>query len=148
MTRRMFIAVLALAGAFLSTYLLLYKLGYIPGLACGTGDCEVVQSSKWAMFLGLPVALWGLLYYAAMFALAAAGSFGTLAESPAVGRLLTVGSGGGLLFSGWLTYLKVAEIHAICRFCVVSALIAVGLFALSVRDERLNSSEAGAIETD
>jgi uncharacterized membrane protein len=148
MTRRMTIAVLALAGVFLATYLLLYKLGYIPGLACGTGDCEVVQSSRWAMFLGFPVALWGVLFYAAMFVVASAGSFGALAESLAVGRLLTVISGGGVSFSGWLTYLELAEIHAICRYCVVSAVLVMGLFALSLRDYRLHAAEHGAIGTD
>ena len=148
MTRRMVIAVLALGGVFLATYLLLYKLGFIPGLACGSGDCEVVQSSKWAVFLGFPVALWGVLFYAAMFVVASAGSFGALAESHAVGRLLTAISGWGVLFSSWLTYLELAEIHAICRFCVVSALLAAGLFALSVRDYRLNAAEQGAIGTE
>ena len=34
MTRRNAIAVLALAGVFLSTYLALYKLGFIGSLAC------------------------------------------------------------------------------------------------------------------
>jgi uncharacterized membrane protein len=144
----MTIAVVALTGVFLASYLLLYKLGYIPGLACGTGDCEVVQSSKWAIFLGFPVALWGVVFYAAMFLVAAAGSFGALAGSRAVGGLLALMSGGGLSFSGWLTYLELAEIHAICRYCVVSALLVVGLFALSVRDYRLHTAEAGAFDTE
>jgi uncharacterized membrane protein len=144
----MIIAVVALAGVFLATYLLLYKLGYIPGLACGTGDCEVVQSSKWAFFLGFPVALWGVLFYAAMFLVASVGSFGALAGSRAVGGVLTLMSGGGLSFSGWLTYLELVEIHAICRFCVLSAVLVVGLFALSVRDYRLQATEEGAIQAE
>ena len=148
MTRRMTVAVLALAGVFLASYLMLFKLGYIPGLACGTGDCEVVQSSRWAMFLGFPVAAWGVLFYAAVFLVAAAGSFGTLADSATVGRLLAFMSGAGLAFSAWLTYLEVAEIHAICRFCVVSAVLVTVLFALSVRDLRLHAAELGATETE
>src|SRR6185437_3761546 len=59
MTRRMLISVVSLVGVFLAAYLTLYKLGYIEQLACGTGSCEVVQSSKWSTLFGQPVALWG-----------------------------------------------------------------------------------------
>ena len=57
MTRRMVIAVLSLCGIFIATYLTLYKLGYIGTLACGTGVCERVPTSRWAVFLGPRLAL-------------------------------------------------------------------------------------------
>ena len=41
MTKRMTIAALALCGVFLSTYLSLYKLGYLGAIVCGTGGCGV-----------------------------------------------------------------------------------------------------------
>ena len=98
MTRRMAIAVLSLAGAFLATYLTLYKLGYLQTLACGTGSCEVVQASRWSKLFGQPVALWGVGFYLAMFAVAVAGSFGQLADSRNIGRALAALSGIGALF--------------------------------------------------
>jgi uncharacterized membrane protein len=134
MTRRMLIAVLSLAGIFLATYLTLYKLGYIESLACGTGSCETVQASRWATLLGQPVALWGLGFYIAMFAVSVAGTFERFAESRAIGIALALMSGWGVLFSGWLTYVEIARLHAICRFCVGSAAIVVVLFALSATD--------------
>lgn len=136
MTRRMVIAVLSLAGAFLATYLTLYKLGYLESLACGTGSCEVVQASRWSKLFGLPVAMWGVGFYLAMFGLSLAGSFGELADSRAVGRALSALSGFGVLFSGWLTYVEVARLHAICRYCVTSAGIVLVLFVLSVIDAK------------
>lgn len=142
MTRRMLISVLSLAGAFLATYLTLYKLGYIEQLACGTGSCEVVQSSKWSMLFGRPVALWGLVFYVAMFALSLAGSFGTLADSRPVALGLAFMSGCGVLFSGWLTFTEVAWLHAICRYCVVSAGLVAVLFVLSVLDLRTPAAES------
>jgi uncharacterized membrane protein len=142
-TRRNVIAALSLAGVVLATYLTLYKLGYIGTLACGTGACETVQLSRWSTFLGLPVALWGAGFYASMFAVSAAGSFGTPAESRAVSVALVVLSGWGVAFSGWLTWLELAEIHAICRYCVVSALLVALLFVLSVLDLR----ERGPVAT-
>lgn len=141
MTRRMAIAVLSLAGAFLATYLTLYKLGYLQTLACGTGSCEVVQASRWSKLFGLPVAMWGVGFYLAMFVLAVAGSFGRLADSPAVGRALAALSGFGVIFSGWLTYVEVARLHAICRYCVTSAGIVLVLFILSALDARGLASE-------
>jgi len=133
-TWRRAIAVISLIGIFLATYLTLYKLGYIEALACGTGSCEVVQASRWSTLFGQPVALWGLGFYVAMFALSVAGSFGRLEESRAVSVGLAVMSGGGALFSGYLTFVEIAWLHAICRYCVVSACIVVVLFVLSILD--------------
>jgi uncharacterized membrane protein len=132
----MAIALLSLGGFFLATYLTLYKLGYIETLACGTGSCEVVQSSRWSRLFGLPVALWGAGFYLAMFGLSVAGSFGRLAESRALSLAMTVTSGWGVLFSCWLTYVEVARLHAICRYCVGSAVLVLIMFALCVFDLR------------
>lgn len=134
MTRRNVIAILSLAGVFLATYLSLYKLGYIGSLACGTGDCELVQASRWSKFLGLPVAVWGVGFYCAMFAVSLAGSFGSLTGTRPVSVLLVAMSGCGVLFSAWLTWLEIARIHAICRYCVVSAGLVLLLFVLCVRE--------------
>ena len=136
MTRRMVIALLSLGGVFLAAYLTLYKLGLIEQLACGTGSCEVVQSSRWSRLWGQPVALWGTLFYLGMFAASVAGSFGNLVESRRVSVAMTLMSGWGVLFSGWLTYVEIARLHAICRYCVASAALVVVLFALSAADLR------------
>ena len=136
MTKRMVIAALALAGVFLATYLTLYKLGYIGSLACGTGECEKVQTSRWAIFLGAPVALWGAGFYVAIFGTAFAGSFGARAESRGISIVLVAMSGWGVLFSAWLTYLELVRIEAICRWCVASAVLVCALFVLSVLDLR------------
>ena len=132
----MVLAALSLAGVFLATYLTLYKLGYIGTLACGTGDCEKVQTSRWASLLGAPVALWGVGFYVAMFGVSVAGTFEALVESRTVSFLLAAISGWGVLFSGWLTWLELSEIHAICRYCVASATLVIVLFGLSVADLR------------
>ena len=65
--RRQAIVLLALVGLFVSTYLWLYKIGVLGTLQCGTGSCEVVQASRYAELLGVPVAFYGVLGYAALF---------------------------------------------------------------------------------
>lgn len=140
MTKRMVIAALALGGIFIAIYLTLYKLGVIGELSCSVGSCETVNTSKWSVFFGLPVAAWGVFFYLDVFALALVGTLARFENSPIISLLLVVWSGIGLLFSGWLTYLEIAVIHAICIWCVVSAVLVTAIFLLSLADLREKSS--------
>jgi uncharacterized membrane protein len=132
----MIVAALALAGIFLAVYLLLYKLGMIGELSCSVGSCEKVNTSKWASFLGLPVAAWGVGWYIVMFVLAVVSTWETYAESPAVSMLLLGVAGTGLIFSTYLTYLELFVIHAICQWCVVSAILVLIIFGFCIADYR------------
>lgn len=136
MNRRMLTALVALVGVFVALYLAFYKAGLIGTLACGTGGCETVQMSKWATFLGLPVAFWGVGYYALVFAVVMASLQEPWADSRRLWLGVVVLTGWGVAFSAWLTYLELFVINAICRWCVVSAVIAVVLFGLVLWDFR------------
>src|SRR5690606_32369876 len=70
---RMVMAVLALIGVLISIYMLMYHLGLLGSIMCGTGGCETVQNSPWASFLGVPVPLLGLFGYGALLAAALLG---------------------------------------------------------------------------
>lgn len=132
MRHRQVAAVFALAGLMLSIYLLLQRLGYLGALVCGTGECEKVQASRWSEFLGIPVAAWGVAAYLGLFVVAFAGLQGRWAERPEPTTVLALLSGAGVAFSIYLTYLELFVIHAVCRWCVASALIIVAVFASSV----------------
>jgi len=136
MNKRMLVALVALAGVFVASYLTLYKLGYIGTLACAVGSCETVQTSKWATFLGVPVGAWGVGYYIGVLALAIAGLTARFADSRRLSEILLGVTAFGLVFSLWLTYLELFVIHAICQWCVVSAILATILFVLSWLDLR------------
>ena len=142
MTRRMLTALIALVGLFVATYLWLYKAGVIGTLACGDGSCETVQLSRWAMLLSLPVAAWGVAFYAVVFAVAFMLVQERWAGSQRIALALLALTAWGFLFSAWLTYLELFVIHAICRWCVVSAVIATVLFALALWDWRAVRSAA------
>ncbi|MDB4884992.1 MAG: hypothetical protein JWN79_430 [Gemmatimonadetes bacterium] len=124
----MLAALISLAGVFVALYLALYKLGYIGTLVCAVGSCEVVQTSRWATLLGVPVAIWGVVYYAGVLAAALVGLSGALVDSRPFARALVAVTAVGVLFSLWLTWLELFVIHAICMWCVVSALLATALF--------------------
>ena len=136
MTRRMLTALVALVGVFVALYLALYKAGVIGSLACGTGGCETVQLSRWATFVGMPVAFWGVGYYLMVFVLTFAATQERWFTSRPLSLALVVLTGWGVVFSAWLTYLELFVINAICRWCVVSAVIAVVLFVLVLWDYR------------
>ena len=130
----MVIAVLALIGVFVATYLTLFKIGMIGQLTCTIGSCTTVQSSKWAIFLGLPVAAWGVLFYLTVLVVAIVGSQERYFDTYGISLFLVVSSGWGTLFSLWLTYLEGFVIRAWCQWCVVSAVLVLFIFILSVLD--------------
>jgi uncharacterized membrane protein len=136
MNHRMGAAVLSLVGVFVSAYLYLYKIGRIGTLACGSGGCETVQTSVWSRFAGVEVALIGVLGYALLFGVSLVGLQPALARQRWPARVLAALAGGGVLFTIYLTYLELFVIHAICRWCVGSAAIIVGLFTLALLDLR------------
>jgi uncharacterized membrane protein len=130
----MVVAALALAGIFISLYLTLFKLGVIGELTCSIGSCETVNTSRWSTFLHLPVAAWGLLFYAEVFVISMLGTMPRFENEPFVSLILVVESAFGVLFSAWLTYLELAVIHAICIWCVTSAAIVVAILLVSIAD--------------
>ena len=91
-------------------------------LACTRwADCDVVNNSIYAKIYGVPVAFIGLAGYLVLMCLAMAA---LQAEGAALRRLLALGFLLGLMgfgLSGYLTYLELYVIEAICIWCVISA---------------------------
>jgi len=132
MRHRQAIALLSLAGLFVALYLWLYKIGMIGSLTCGTGGCEVVQISRYAVFFGLPVALHGVLGYGVLLGVSLAGLqprwLGRRGPTLVLAALATL----GMLFTAYLNYLAVFRIHAVCRWCVASAAIMTAIWVISL----------------
>lgn len=120
----MAIAVLALIGLLISLYMSLYKLGFIPEIACGDGGCSLVQNSPWAVFLGVPVPFLGLVGYGLLLGAALLGLQPDRAWDRRIAAILLLGGVVGFGYSMYLTYLEATVIHAWCRWCIVSAVIA------------------------
>ncbi len=130
------VAVLAMIGMFIALYLTLYKMGVIGSLTCSIGSCETVNTSRWARFAGLPVAGWGVFFYLDVLVVALIGIQPLLARNPVVSWLLVGWAGVGVLFSAWLTYLELFKIHAICIWCVTSAVIVTLILVVALLDLR------------
>ena len=115
---------IVLVGATVSGYLTwLHYTGNV-GLCLGSSACETVQTSRYAELGGIPVALLGLVFFLGA---------GVLVRRRA--RLLLFGlTLTAVMFAGYLTYLELFVIGAICPWCVSVAACTVALFALAVRD--------------
>lgn len=129
---RMVVTALALIGAFVAAYLLLYKLGAFGTILCGDSGCETVQNSPWAYFFGVPVAAWGLAGYLAILVTAFLGTHPRFADRRWVSFGLLFLTGAALLFSIYLSYLEEFVIHAWCMWCIVSAILSTVAFGFSL----------------
>lgn len=109
-------AALGLIGVGIAGYLTyIHYAGLRP--ICGVSrGCETVQTSSYASLFGIPVAPLGLITYVLiLLSLKLPAEHGLLA-----GYVLTVI---GFGFSVYLTYREVFTIHAICSWCVSSAIV-------------------------
>ncbi len=119
------VAGVATVGLVVAAYLTVTKLTRASALFCeaGTG-CDIIQASPYALFLGVPTALWGAAVYAAIGTIALVG----LSQRWWLRAFLLAVS--GVAFSAYLSYLSFFVIRAVCAYCLASAAIAVVLFAL------------------
>jgi uncharacterized membrane protein len=148
MIYRMGAAMMSLLGLFLSAYLYLYKIGRIGTLACGSGGCETVQQSVWSRIGGIEVSLIGILGYAALLTVGLIGLQPRLAGRRWPALLLTGLAGIGVLFTVYLTSLELFVIHAICRWCIGSAVVILGVLAASLLDLRQATASASVAIRD
>jgi len=121
-------AVLGVADAI---YLVIYKLTGNTKMCLGNGGCHDVNFSPYSQIYGIPIAFFGLAAYLVVVAI-------HLLE-PRVpffgdnGPLALFGIGlGGVAFTAYLTYLELDVIHAICPFCVASALLITIIFIVAI----------------
>ncbi len=118
-------AAVALAGLAISAYLtIVHYAGGDPVCAIAHG-CATVQQSRYAELAGVPVALLGLAGYAAILV--------SLARDDEDWRTATAFLAiAGVAFSGWLTWVEVGVLDAICIWCVGSAVCMAALACLSI----------------
>ena len=137
-----FLAGAAYAGFVISLYLtFVHYRGYVSPCYVVHG-CEEVQTSKYSVILGVPLALVGTVFFALMFYL----GIGLLTGS----RLLVVRSYKVLAFAGALAIIPLFLLQAIvlkafCTYCVATEVIMLVLWVASflLRAPEQSESRAG-----
>jgi len=123
---RLTLLILSGVGIGVATYLVYVHYAGIKPICAVSGGCELVQKSKWSVFLGIPVANIGLAGYIAVF-----GSLlifkGELNRLVPMGIILI-----GFAFTCYLKYAEFFLVKAVCIWCVASAVIMLLLSIVSV----------------
>ena len=123
--------VLALIGLADSIYLTYIKLANATASCAGIGDCESVNSSKYAEVAGIPIALLGAGAFLTIIVFLLIENRSDYWRDNAPMFVFGI-SLAGVLYSAYLTYVEIAILRAICPYCVISALVLVALLVISV----------------
>lgn len=107
---------------------ILHYQGVLPDCSVITG-CEEVLTSEYKEIFGLPMALYGLIFYFGMFVLSLL-YFDT--RHKILVPLIFIGGVTGFLVSIGLVYLQLGVIGAVCEYCMLSALTSTTLFVLGI----------------
>lgn len=130
--RRLFLAIAMLAalGIVVSSVSLDQHYRKSQTSYCDFGqsfNCDIVNRSEYSTVAGVPVALIGILGYAALLAFAT--FYREKAETPGI---LVVGSLGGLGFALHLTYVEKYVLSVWCVLCLSSLAVIAAITTLSV----------------
>ena len=125
-----FILLLAFAGLADSAYLARHEANGSP-LICTIGSsegCAVVAESPYSEFLGIPLSVYGILFYAIVFAIAA---LELVLFDRLLRRVLQGLAAFGVVASAYFLAIQLFVIDAICVYCIGSAVLAflIGMLA-------------------
>ena len=122
---------LACLGILDATYLLIYKLTNNNAMCIGSGGCHDVNFSSYSEIGGIPVSVFGIIAFLIIAGIVLLEPRYKIVEKN--GALAIFGiSLGGVAFTAYLTWLEIYIIHAICPFCVATAVIIALIFILAI----------------
>jgi vitamin-K-epoxide reductase (warfarin-sensitive) len=134
------VAILALCGIVVSSVSLQHHFATSKTSFCDIGEtfnCDIVNRSEYSSILGIPVALIGMLGYAALVGLATV--YRKRRETPA---MLFGAAATGLAFALYLTYVEARVLGVYCILCLSSlSLITTTTFLAGVIWLRRDSGE-------
>lgn len=129
------IQILAVAGIVIAYFLYLFHEGSLVGVCSPSAwdDCGQVSGpdAPYSSIGPVPVALIGLIGYVFIYLLTWLRDWLPVVDDYLPEVMVGV-TGLAFLFSLWLTALEIFVIHAICRYCVVSAVFVTIMFVLSI----------------
>lgn len=124
--KRNLLYILCFVGIGISLYLTYTKLTS-SSVACINAGCNTVQASKYSEMFGIPIGVFGLGFYFALFTL-------LFKEQEKLVKILLVW---GNLYSLYLTYLELFVIKAICIWCVGSFIVIIVMTIILFNKSRL-----------
>lgn len=99
--------------------------------SCAIGGCEIVLTSEYSKFFGVPWSYVGLVYYVYMLGLALLLAIDPKSLGLRLGALLYTGV--GVAYSVWaIFYIQLSVLGELCQYCAISALTTLCLFGVAL----------------
>lgn len=128
---------LSAIGLAIAGYLTLLHYDSDVPLVCAGGsvvNCEAVLTSASSVVLGVPVAVYGLLWFAAALVLAVLSARGRDAPPPPALRAPRVAWAlVGTMSVLWLIYQEIGVVGKICAWCTAVHVVVLALLVIEVR---------------
>jgi len=129
---------LAFSGFMVARHIYKHKKPNQAPLVCPIKfDCHAVVHSDYSRFMGVPLEIFGMTYYALIFLSYTVLMFTPGAGSPPLVLFLTVLSSGAFVFSLYLVYVQLFILKKGCMWCFVSAFISILIFILTLLTQNL-----------
>lgn len=123
------IIILSLVGFTDAAFLFAKRLSGTPIPCFITTGCDEVSKSPYSVMFGVPLSLWGVLFYLGTGFLAL---LYIDTKNLIVAKLIPVATTLGFLSSCYFIYVQKYLIKAFCVYCLLSALVATILFGLGI----------------
>ena len=136
MIRRQAIALLSLVAGVVALYLHLYKLGLVGSISCTTGGCDRAMFSSWGWFMGVDVALVGVIGYTLLLITSIVSLQPALAARRWPVTTLLVLAVLGFTFTLRLKYGEFIVLRTFCPWCAISAVAITIIWVLSILEFR------------
>ena len=105
------------------------KDGFLCGTENGLG-CHSVTSSPHSVFLGLPLATWGAVFYCTIIFLSLGGIIFRRDSGPAFFRWALWLAVLALVFDLYLAYTMIFRIQSVCQLCITTYLINIAIILI------------------
>lgn len=131
------VVVLALLGLVDAAYLtqVAYTGGSLTCSIAGLSGCNVVAQSAYSKVFGVPLALYGVVFYAGFLLVFL---FSRIRPHHRLFLIVTLMGLVGVLFSTYFLYVQIVLIKALCIYCIGSAMVTYLLSILTYQRYLIN----------
>ena len=130
---RILILALSSCGFIVARHIYKHKKPEHTPLVCPAGfDCNAVVNGSYSKFMGMPIEIFGMIYYALISIAYIFIIFMPNSLPYILVAFLIVSSLGAFLFSIYLIIVQIFVIKEGCSWCLFSALISILIFILTI----------------
>lgn len=128
-TNLILLTFLAVIGILIASYLIYTRKKFHSVKVCPTGGCDTVLNSKYSKTFGIRNDILGIIYYLTILAEVYI-STNLLINLTIYFKII---SSLAFLFSLYLLYIQARVLKAYCFYCILTAIVNLGIFIIIIR---------------